>query len=181
MEYFDVLDENGNKKGEIKLREKVHSDGDWHRGTIIFVVNSKGEIVLQKRSANKDSNPNMWTVSASGHLSAGDNSYQAAKRELEEELGIKDNNKQLEYLFTVKEQQRPKKGFIDNEFLDVYLLNIDIDIENVTIQKEEVSEVKFVSYKELQEMVKNKDKTLVEHDEIHDKLFPILEERFNEE
>lgn len=89
MEYFDLLDENGSKTGKIKLREQVHKDGDWHRGVFVFMINSKKEILLQKRSAIKESNPNRWTVSASGHLVTGDSSYEAAVRETEEELGIR--------------------------------------------------------------------------------------------
>lgn len=179
MEYFDILDENGNKTGKIKLREQVHKDGDWHRGVFVFMINSKKGILLQKRSATKESNPNRWTVSASGHLSTGDSSYEAAVRETEEELGIKVNTQKLEYLFTVKEQQRPKEGFLDNEFIDIYWLLVDKDIQNFKIQKEEVAEIKWVPYEDFKEMVKNKDKTLVQHDEIHYKLFQQLEEKFN--
>ena len=178
MEYFDILDENGNKTGKIKLREQVHKDGDWHRGVFVFVINSKKEILLQKRSATKESNPRKWTVSASGHLGTGDSSYEAAVRETEEELGIKVDTQKLEYLFTVKEQQRPKDGFLDNEFIDIYWLWIDDDREDFNIQKEEVEEIKWVSYEEFKAMVKNKDKRLIQHDEIHDKLFEKLEENF---
>lgn len=179
MEYFDVLDVDGYKTGNIKLREQVNKDGDWHRGVFVFMINSKKEILLQKRSATKESNPNRWTVSASGHLSTGDSSYKAAVRETEEELGIKVNTQKLEYLFTVKEQQRPKEGFLDNEFIDIYWLLVDNDIQNFKIQKEEVAEIKWVPYEDFKEMVKNKDKTLVQHDEIHNQLFQQLEEKFN--
>ena len=74
MEYLDILDEEGNKIG-IKSRQDVHRDGDWHKVAFIFVVNDKGEIILQKRSKEKESNPNKWTASASGHLSAGDTEF----------------------------------------------------------------------------------------------------------
>ena len=180
MEYFDILDENGNKTGERKLREEVHRDGDWHKSVFMFVINSNAEIILQKRSADKDTHPNMWTVSASGHLSAGESSIDTAIQELREEIGIKASENQLEYLFTVKEQEIPKTGFIDNEFGDVYLLNIDVNIDELVIQKEEVSEVKFVSYKELKQMVETQDKTLVLHEEIYRKLFEILNNRLGE-
>ena len=53
MEYLDILDEEGNKLG-IKLRQDVHRDGDWHKVAFIFVVNDKGEIILQKRSKEKE-------------------------------------------------------------------------------------------------------------------------------
>ena len=84
MELLDILDEKGNKIG-IKERDEVHKDGDWHKVAFIFVVNDKGEIILQKRSKDKGSNPNKWTASASGHLAVGDTNIQGARRELEEE------------------------------------------------------------------------------------------------
>jgi isopentenyldiphosphate isomerase len=121
----------------------------------------------------------MWTVSASGHLGAGDSSIEGAIRELQEEIGIKANKNELEYLFTVKTQERPKNNFIDNEFADIYLINKNINISDLFLQKEEVSEAKFVHYKELEKMVKNSDKSLIELDEIYYKLFEILDKRFN--
>src|SRR5262249_22085291 len=59
-----------------------------HRAVHIFVFNSRGELLLQKRSAHKDEYPNCYTSSASGHLAAGESYERAAPRELEEELGL---------------------------------------------------------------------------------------------
>ena len=94
-EYFDVLDENGNKTGEIKLRTEVHRDGDWHKAVHIWVLNNKREILLQRRCTNKDSFPNMLDTSCAGHLSAGDDALQGALRELEEELDFKIEKEEL--------------------------------------------------------------------------------------
>ena len=68
MEYFDVLDELGNKTGEIKEREQVHKDGNWHRAVHIWIINDLCEILLQKRSLKKENHPNMWHVSCAGHI-----------------------------------------------------------------------------------------------------------------
>lgn len=85
-EFVDVLDENGNKTGIVKTRKEIHTTGEWHKVTFVFVVNSNGEIILQKRSAEKSTNPNKWTASASGHLTVGDSDIEGALRELEEEI-----------------------------------------------------------------------------------------------
>lgn len=63
MEYLDVLDEQGNLTGIKKPRKQVHMDGDWHRTIHVWIVNEKGEILLQRRCATKDSFPNMLDVS----------------------------------------------------------------------------------------------------------------------
>ena len=88
MEYFDILDEEGDKTGEKKLRSEVHRDGDWHRNVHILIVNSKGEALLQHRSKDKDSHPDMWDMSSTGHILAGEEDNESALREIKEEVGI---------------------------------------------------------------------------------------------
>ncbi len=178
MEYFDVLDENGNKTGKTKERKAVHKDGDWHKAVHIWIINDKCELLLQKRSLNKDSSPNMWDISSAGHLSAGEDSVTGAIRELKEELNIDINGGELEFLATIQKPGGHKKDRINNEFDDVYLLPLNIDIEDIRIQEKEISEVKFVHYKRLEEMVQNKEKDLLIHQEEFDLLFKIVRERY---
>lgn len=86
-EYFDVLDENGEKTGRTKLRQEVHRDGDWHRSVDVFVVRGD-ELLLQKRCATKDSYPDMWDLSCGGHISAGESSLETAVRVRSSEFGL---------------------------------------------------------------------------------------------
>ena len=46
-EYFDILNENGEKTGKVKERNKVHKDGDWHREVYIWVINKNNEILKE--------------------------------------------------------------------------------------------------------------------------------------
>jgi len=69
-----------------------------HRSVHILVFNSAGEVFIQKRSMNKDSNPGMWDSSAAGHLDSGEDYTHCARRELGEELGIQHPDS-LEVLF----------------------------------------------------------------------------------
>ena len=98
LEFFDILDENGNKTGKIKERSLVHEDGDIH-GTVHIWIRRKTEkgydLLLQKRSKEKDSFPGCYDISSAGHISAGDEPLETALRELEEELGIKAEPEQL--------------------------------------------------------------------------------------
>src|SRR5260370_28968628 len=86
-EIFDVVDENDRVIGRAP-RSVVHAEKRLHRAVHVFVFNSRGELLLQKRSATKDEYPLCYTSSASGHLSAGEDYETAAPRELEEELGL---------------------------------------------------------------------------------------------
>ncbi|CAN1814484.1 Nudix hydrolase 3, partial [Linum perenne] len=89
-EHFDVLTKTGEKTGVSKPRGAVHRDGDYHRAVHVWIfAESTQQLLLQKRSDCKDSWPGQWDISSAGHISAGDSSLVSARRELEEELGIR--------------------------------------------------------------------------------------------
>lgn len=86
-EIFDVCDADDCVLSQAP-RSVVHANRWLHRSVHVFVFNSRGELLLQKRSASKDEDPRKYTTSASGHLHAGEDYDAAAVRELDEELGI---------------------------------------------------------------------------------------------
>ena len=160
-EYFDILDANGNMTGEVKLRHDVHRDGDWHKAVHIWIFNKSGEVLLQRRSPNKDSYPNMLDISCAGHLSAGDSSIDGALRELEEELGLYVDKEELKLFDNMKISRVFKETFINNEFNDLYYLITDKEIKDMTIQEEELSEIFFISFEKLKQMINEKDESVV--------------------
>ena len=178
-EYFDVLDENGNKTGKIKLRSEVHRDGDWHKGVHIWIINDKGEILLQRRCATKDSNPNMLDISSAGHLTAGDESLSGAIRELKEELDLDVNPEELQFIKTLKRNSKYTSTFINNEFDDLYILRTTKGIDEMKYQEEEISEIFFVPYKEFKNMVKNRKEDLLRHEEEFEILFNLFDKEFD--
>ena len=174
-EYFDLLDENGERIGKTKLRSEVHRDGDWHKAVHIWIINNKGDILLQRRCATKDSNPNMLDISSAGHLSAGDDSLTGAIRELKEELNLDVKKEDLEYIKTLKRSSKYTETFINNEFDDLYILRTDKKLEDMEYQKEEISEIMYVPYKEFKKMVQNKQPDLLRHDEEFEILFNLFD------
>ncbi len=86
-ELFDVVDDSDGVIGP-QPRAFVHVNNLRHRAIHILLFNSGGELYLQKRSPWKDLNPALWDSSAAGHVDAGETYYQAAQRELQEELGV---------------------------------------------------------------------------------------------
>ncbi|MDA7681886.1 16S rRNA (adenine(1518)-N(6)/adenine(1519)-N(6))-dimethyltransferase RsmA [Verrucomicrobiales bacterium] len=86
-EIYDVVDNNDSIIGQAD-RDCVHNDKLFHRAIHVFVLNRHDEILLQKRSMQKDTFPGLWGSSASGHLDTGEDYEGAAVRELNEELGI---------------------------------------------------------------------------------------------
>lgn len=86
MEYFDVLNEKGIYTGEVKTREECHEKGLWHKAVVVFIINSKNQVLLQKRSKQKKLWPDMWDITAGGHVDSGEFGFQAIIRECKEEL-----------------------------------------------------------------------------------------------
>jgi 16S rRNA (adenine1518-N6/adenine1519-N6)-dimethyltransferase len=86
-ELFDVVDEHDRVIRQAP-RSAVHARQWLHRAVHVFVFNSAGELLIQKRSRLKDEYPGRYTSSASGHLSAGETYEAAAVRELAEELSL---------------------------------------------------------------------------------------------
>lgn len=178
-EYFDLLDENGNKIGKTKLRNEVHRDGDWHKAVHIWILNNNGDVLLQRRCATKDSNPNMLDISSAGHLSAGDDSLSGAVRELKEELNLDVKAEDLKFIKTLKHSSKYTETFINNEFDDMYILKTDKDINDMRYQEEEISEIFFVPYKKFKEMVNNKQPDLLMHNDEFEILFGLFDGEFD--
>jgi len=179
MEYFDVLNKNGNKTGLKKSRVEVHKDGDWHRAVHVWIVTSKGKLLIQKRSPIKDSHPNMWDISSAGHVLAGSNDITTAIKEIKEEIGLSLTKDDFEYLFTCKNQKVLNNGaFINNEIDDVYLVHLDLDLSKLKLQEDEVSEVKLIHYKDLESEINEKDKKFVPHEKEYAELFKKLNKLF---
>jgi isopentenyl-diphosphate delta-isomerase type 1 len=86
-EIFDVVNERDEVIGRAP-RSEVHARGLLHRAIHVFVFNSRGEILLQKRSMKKDRQPGVWDSSCSGHVDSGEDYDQTAMRELQEEIGL---------------------------------------------------------------------------------------------
>ena len=152
MEYIDIFDYNNNPTGEIKEKIQAHEDGNFHRTAHVWIMNDKKELLLQKRSATKKSHPNFWDISGAGHIRAGETVIEGAIRELKEELGVEVKEEDLQYIATIKSTKNPK----NMEFQYVYLLNSNKEIEEYIFEDNEVSEVKYVFYKDLEKMDEEK-------------------------
>ena len=167
MEYIDIFDENNNPIGTIKEKQQAHEDGNFHRTAHIWIINNKNELLLQKRSATKKTHPNCWDISAAGHIKAGENVIDGAIRELKEELGVEIEEKDLQYITTIKSTKNPK----NMEFQYVYLLKCNKNVEQYIFKDGEVSDVKYIFYKDLEKMVKEKFEGILIHEEEYKYLF----------
>lgn len=147
MEYLDIRTENGELTGEIKERTQVHTDGDIHGTSHVWLVRytdknkKKFDILLQKRAATKDAYAGCYDISSAGHIPAGQDYLESAVRELEEELGIKADPEKLKFIGMhdgTMEAVFDGKPFKNHELSAVYIYDEPVKDSDFKLQEEEV-------------------------------------------
>jgi isopentenyldiphosphate isomerase len=142
-ELWDILDENGNFTGRTIERGKPLKDGEYHLVVHIWIRNSNGEYLIQKRSSQVDVWPDIWGV-AGGSAIKGESSLDAALREVKEELGLSFEPNALKRLYRVR---------FKSVFSDLWFVCRDVILKDIRIQKEEVSEVRYAGIDEILSMI----------------------------
>ena len=177
---FDVYASEPRRTGRTKPRRAVHADGDWHRSAHVWIVDvSRQEILAQRRSAGKDTFPNMWDISAAGHVGASTrDSRECATQELAEELGVAlaRRGAELEFQFTCPAEQRALGGC--NCYEDVYFLKWDAEVHGRTFRvgPAEVSDVRWMRVDALRDALERGDPEFVPRVRAYiDAFFPALE------
>lgn len=160
-EEFDVLNELGQFTGKVATREECHKKGLWHRAVYAFIIDENLNILLQKRSSNKKLWPNKWDVTIGGHVNTGEFGRQALIRECKEELGIDITDNEIKYIVSTTSVYN-KNNYINNHYDECYLIIKNINVKDLKLQKEEVSDAKYFSKEELLKRIDNNYDELTE-------------------
>ena len=146
IEKWDILDEYGHRTGRTTLRGQAKlKPGEYHLVVHIWIIDDKGNFLLQRRSDSKKLMPGEWAATG-GAAVAGEDSFTAAKRELFEELGITADDTNFMKLCRFKRR---------NSLLDVWIVTFDSEYSKIKLQKSEVAEVKWVTADHLTKMIAN--------------------------
>ena len=142
-EHLEVVDERGKVVGYAP-RSVVHGNPSLiHRVVHVLVFNKKGELLLQKRSQNKDVAPGKWDTSVGGHVGIGEDLSFSLRREMHEELGI--SNCEPEYLYSYIHSNQ-----YETELVTTYRCKYNGDI---SFNKDEIEEIQFWSFDEIREAI----------------------------
>ncbi|MGB0777829.1 MAG: NUDIX hydrolase [Flavobacteriaceae bacterium] len=161
-EWIDLVDSKNQICGKA-LKSEAHRRGLAHRSIHLWLCNENfTELIIQKRSINKDSYPGLWDVSVAGHISTGENPSQAAFREAQEELGIQMKEQDLKFLGINHKQKIHGPNFIDHEFQYIFLCSFKKDLEDLILQSSEVSQVQWISTAKLFESLKENPESFVQ-------------------
>lgn len=145
MEYFDVVDCNGNKLGYKKTRDEKLDNNEFFPVISVLSYNSNKEILITRRSSNK-SYPHLWDVTSGGILT-GENEYDSVIRELLEEVGI--NVIKSDLLFI-------SKGPCDNSIYRYFFI-CNISDKKIKIDNFEVDSYMFLDIDEFIKTLHKKD------------------------
>jgi isopentenyldiphosphate isomerase len=150
-EYLDIVDKQGNPKGETALKSEAHSKGLYHNTIHLWLFTAKGEILLQQRSHKKEIHPLLWDVSVAGHIDAGETFIEAALRETQEEIGLLLQPESLKKIgVKLHESSYNDNTIQDNEFHQIYIAELKVELNDLIPQDAEVEALKLVSFQEFE-------------------------------
>lgn len=175
MEFIDIYDDLGQRSGKCEDKDEAHRNALLHKGICVWIMNSKGEILLQTRSSHVMF-PDKLDISFSGHVQAGESPLEAVRREGREELGINIDVSKLQYLFSCREYGGGD-GYFENEIDDVFLYRADIPIDEYLFCDNEVKEVRYISLDEFKMMVESNSPMLLPYETHYRFLFIALSSR----
>lgn len=148
MECFDLYDVNRNRTGKVLERGNKVPEGYYRLVVHVCIFGSDGRMLIQKRLKDKNGWSGMWDVTAGGSALAGDSSQQAASRELLEEVGIDHSLEGMRPAMTI---------YFDGGFNDIYTVNLDVDIDSLSLQPTEVEQVRWATEEEILDMLKKNE------------------------
>ncbi|WP_299442048.1 NUDIX domain-containing protein [uncultured Aquimarina sp.] len=154
-ELIDILNRNGEFTGEVQLKSEAHRLGLYHASVHIWFYTIDGKVLLQKRAKDKDTYPNLWDISVAGHIAKGESKENSALREIEEEIGLSIKITDLDYIGIYLSEKQPKPDLLDNEFHYIYLSKLSHPIDTLTLQEEEVGEIKLIPIQLLKNHLKD--------------------------
>lgn len=141
-EFWDIYDNCFQKTGDIYERGNINTPNVHHLVVHIYPVNSKKQLLVQKRSNEVDWSPGYWAATG-GSAIAGEDPWEACHRELFEELGIDALKEQSEMIAMFKRC---------DSFNAVFIIKTDVSEADLIIQQEEVAKAKWMSADEIRKM-----------------------------
>ena len=146
MELVDLYDENRVPLGRVAERHAKKAPGEYRMVVHVCIFNGLGQMLIQQRSPEKTIWPELWDVSIGGGVDAGETSRQGAVREVGEELGYDLDLIGLRPAVTVN---------FEGGFDDFFVVTRDLDLGDLRLQKEEVSDVRWATLEETLAMLEN--------------------------
>jgi len=139
--HYEVLDDEGHKTGKLLDRAAVHEQQLWHEVANVWIVNTKGEVLLQLRSPEVELCPNVWDVAVGTHVRPGEDPLAAAVRCLHSELGIDILPASIRHLFNIQAANPMSDGRKHRVLGHVFLLKQDVNPADITLDEHKIAKL----------------------------------------
>lgn len=143
-ERVDLYNADREKTGRTADRGGRIPEGNYILVVHVCIFNTRGELLIQKRSDSKSRWPGIWDLSVGGGVRSGETSREAGMRETEEELGLTLDLGNHRPVVTIN---------FENGFDDFYTIEKDLNIEDLLLQENEVDEVRWADCDTIEKMV----------------------------
>jgi isopentenyldiphosphate isomerase len=147
VEYWDVYNRKGKWKTKVIRRGEPLKAGEYHLIVEGWILRDDGKFIIQRRSLNKKSFAGMWYCSAGGSVISGESSKEGMVREFKEELGIDISISDLKLKRIITER---------NTIFHIFLVRKNISLEEITLQEEEVMDVRLATVEEIYKLIDEK-------------------------
>jgi 8-oxo-dGTP pyrophosphatase MutT (NUDIX family) len=142
-ELWDIYDASGAKTGDLISRDEPLKEGQYHLVVHIWIKNAEGKWLIQKRADHVEWAPGFWAATGGSAIS-GEDSLTAAIRETKEELGLDIDASQMKFISRI---------IRNTAFTDIWLAESNVQPNDLVLEHA-VSDVRYVTVKELNEMIK---------------------------
>ena len=146
-DYVILVDEQDNELGTME-KLQAHIEAKLHRAISVFIFNDRKEMLLQKRASTKYHSANLWTNTCCSHPKPNENTTDAAKRRLKEEMGIDCN---LQAVFNFTYLAKLENGISEHEFDHVFF---GFTNDKPKLNLEEASDYKYLSLDKIENQLK---------------------------
>lgn len=144
-----LVDEKDNPVGLME-KIKAHEEARLHRAFSVFVINKKGELLLQQRALHKYHSPGLWTNTCCSHQRQGETNIEAGRRRLREEMGL---DCELEEMFWFIYRADFDNGLTEHELDHVMVGHSEDD---PVINPDEVAAYKWMDMESVRQDIKNR-------------------------
>ncbi len=148
-DYVVLVDKQNKVLGTAPKLATHNVNTPLHRGFSVFLFNSNGELLLQRRSRLKKTWPLVWSNSVCGHPMLDESGPDAAKRRLQFELGLDSDNIQI--ILPDFSYQAKMNGIVENELCPVMICFTD---KKPIINIDEVENIQWINWQEFVNDVK---------------------------
>ena len=161
-----LVDENDNAVGLMPKME-AHEKARLHRAFSVFILNSKNEVMLQRRALHKYHSPGLWTNTCCSHQREGESNIEAGSRRLKEEMGFTTAlSESISFIY----KATFNNGLTEHEYDHVLIGSYEAD---PVVNPEEVADWKWMSLPEIRNDIEQNPNS-------YTTWFRIIFEKFND-